>query len=80
VLTPERWEWGSAITSFSFDSLSATEVFEALWQQRIVTRLVPEHNALRISTTYFNDTGDLTTLVTALERIMVAPSPAHPRS
>jgi len=42
--------------------------------------LVSEHNALRISTTYFNDTGDLTTLVTALERIMAAPSPAHPWS
>ena len=70
LLTPEEWEHGSALTSFTIEGASALALHEALWRQRIVTRWVPELNALRLSTAYFNSEAELERLVTALRRLL----------
>jgi selenocysteine lyase/cysteine desulfurase len=66
VLTPEAWEHASAITSFCWEGIDAQPLHAALWQQRIVTRWVPERNAIRISTPYFVFEQDIDRLVAAL--------------
>lgn len=67
VLTPDAWENSSAITSFSIEGVDAKQLQTGLWQRQIITRLVPEHNGIRISTPYFTSEEDLDTLIDALE-------------
>ncbi len=69
LLTPDAWEWSSAITAFSMDGLDALRIHKALWAQRIITRYVPERNAIRISTPYFTSEEEVDRLIAALERI-----------
>jgi selenocysteine lyase/cysteine desulfurase len=66
VLTPDCWEWSSAITSFAVDGLDARHIQKTLWDQRIITRLVSERNAIRISTPYFVAERDIDALVRAV--------------
>jgi selenocysteine lyase/cysteine desulfurase len=73
VLTPDLWEHSSAITSFSIDGLDAQQIRQTLWDQTIITRHVPEHNGIRISTPYFTSEDDLDVLIAALERLVAAP-------
>jgi selenocysteine lyase/cysteine desulfurase len=73
VLTPDLWEHSSAITSFSVDGLDAQQIRQALWDQTIITRYVPEHNGIRISTPYFTSEDDLDVLIAALERLVAVP-------
>ncbi len=70
VLTPDAWEHSSALTSFSIEDGDALPLQQSLWEERIITRWVPERNALRIATAYFNDEGDLDCLVEALTRLL----------
>ena len=69
LLTPDAWERSSAITSFSLDGLDAQRVHKELWARRIITRYVPERNAIRISTPYFTSQEEVDRLIAALERI-----------
>jgi selenocysteine lyase/cysteine desulfurase len=66
LLTPDAWEHSSALTSFTMAGQDAKALQTALWQQQIITRYVPEHNGLRISTTYFCTEDDLDRLLEAL--------------
>ncbi|HZS91620.1 MAG TPA: aminotransferase class V-fold PLP-dependent enzyme [Chloroflexota bacterium] len=72
VLTPDAWERSSAITSFSVDGIDARHVHQTLWAQRIIVRLVPELNGIRISTPYFTDEGEIDRLIAALRAIRPA--------
>jgi selenocysteine lyase/cysteine desulfurase len=69
VLTPDAWEYSSAITSFSMAGLDALHVHKTLWEQRIITRYVPERNGIRLSTPYFTSEEELDRLIAALERL-----------
>jgi selenocysteine lyase/cysteine desulfurase len=69
VLTPDAWEHSSAITAFSMAGIDARHVHKTLWEQRIITRYVPERNGIRISTPYFTSEEELDRLITALERV-----------
>ncbi len=69
VLTPDAWEHSSAITSFSMDWIDALHIQKTLWDQRIITRYVPERSGIRISTAYFTSEEDLDRLIAALARI-----------
>lgn len=75
LLTPDQWDRSSALTSFTTEGASALMLHEALWRQRIVTRWVPELNALRISTAYFNTEDELERLATALRGLLATPAP-----
>ena len=68
LLTPDRWDWSSAITSFSMEGTDALDLQKWLWEQRIVTRYVSERNGIRIATPYFTNEEDLDHLVDALRR------------
>lgn len=72
VLTPDAWDHSSAITSFAMQGLDALHLHETLWRQRIITRYVPELNAIRISTPYFTAEQELDVLIDALQRIRAA--------
>jgi selenocysteine lyase/cysteine desulfurase len=68
--SPRPWEHSSALVSFQVaDRPDALALLRALWAQGVLVRAVPEHNALRISTGPFNDSGDLDRLFAALERV-----------
>ena len=66
VLTPDAWELSSAITSFTVAGVDAAQLHKQLWAQRIITRHVPERNAIRISTPYFTAEEELDRLIAAL--------------
>jgi selenocysteine lyase/cysteine desulfurase len=72
VLTPDAWEHSSAITSFSLEAFDALHIHATLWDQRIITRYVPERNGIRIASPYFTSEEDLDRLITALEVIAEA--------
>lgn len=72
VLTPDEWERSSAITSFSVEGLDALQIQATLWDQRIITRYVPEWNGIRIATPYFTSAEDLDRLIEALRRLRAA--------
>jgi selenocysteine lyase/cysteine desulfurase len=69
VLTPDAWEHSSAITAFSMEKTDALSIHKTLWEQRIITRYVPERNGIRISTPYFTSEEELDRLIAALERV-----------
>jgi len=69
VLTPDAWEHSSAITSFTIEGVDALHIQKTLWDQRIITRWVPELNGIRISTPYFTAEGELEHLIAALARL-----------
>jgi len=69
VLTPDAWDRSSAITSFRVEGIDAKKLHAQLWEQRIITRWVPEHNGIRIATPYFTSEDDLDRLVTALAQV-----------
>ncbi len=69
VLTPDAWERSSAITSFTVDGLDALYIQKDLWTRRIITRYVPERNAIRISTPYFTSEEELERLIAAVGQV-----------
>jgi len=71
LLTPPTWERSSALTTFTIDGHNARALQQMLQQRNptITTRVVPEFNALRISTHYYNDESDITTLLCALDDV-----------
>jgi selenocysteine lyase/cysteine desulfurase len=69
VLTPDAWEHSSAITSFSMHGTDALYIHKTLWEQRIITRYVPERNGIRISTPYFTSEEELDRLIATLQRV-----------
>ena len=72
LLTPLPWEQSSALTSFRIEGqrAQALQVGLEARRPRIITRLVPEFNALRISTNYFNDESDVDTLLAELDGLV----------
>jgi selenocysteine lyase/cysteine desulfurase len=69
LLTPDAWEHSSAITSFTIEGLDARWIQKTLWEQQIITRVVPERNGIRIATPYFTVESELDVLVAALQRL-----------
>lgn len=66
--TPLEWEKSSGNTSFSIEGYSYEKVSEYLtnnWQMMV--RSVPEINAIRISTSYFNTFNEIDRLIEALK-------------
>jgi selenocysteine lyase/cysteine desulfurase len=49
--------------------LQALRLHKTLWEQRIITRYVPERNGIRISTPCFTSEEELVRLIAALERV-----------
>jgi isopenicillin-N epimerase len=72
LLTPPSWEQSSALTTFRIEGRKPASLQVGLEARRprIITRQVPEHNALRISTHYFNDESDIEVLLAELDALV----------
>jgi isopenicillin-N epimerase len=72
LLTPPSWEQSSALTTFRIEGRKPASLQVGLEARRprIITRQVPEHNALRISTHYFNDESDIEALLAELDALV----------
>jgi selenocysteine lyase/cysteine desulfurase len=72
LLTPEAWDGSSALTTFRIEGWRPAALQAGLEARRprIITRQVPEHDALRISTHYFNDESDIEALLEELEALV----------
>ena len=70
VHTPEDWDKGSGNTAITMEEHSRDKVYEHLSKNwNILTRNVPEINALRISTNYFNTYSEIDRLIEALKAL-----------
>lgn len=70
IHTPENWDKSSGNTSITMEGYSWDRVAEYLSKDwRIMTRGVPELNAVRISTSYFNTYGEIDKLIVALRAL-----------
>lgn len=70
LLTPLPFEQSSGLTSFVVEGCQAAEISKTLREtQRTFVRVIPHYNAIRISTAHFNQPGDITRLMQALESI-----------
>ena len=70
IHTPEDWDRSSGNTTISMEGYSLGEVGEYLSKDWcIMTRGVPELNAVRISTNYFNTYGEIDKLIEALKAL-----------
>jgi len=70
VHTPMNWANSSGNTAFSMAGYSLGRVGEYLSKEwSIMTRPVPELNAVRVSTNYFNTLGEIDKLIKALDAL-----------
>ena len=66
--TPRAWQDSSGLTSFTVAGKAAGDVSTALREKwHIYVRVVPEYNAIRISTAHFNSRDDIDRLLAALD-------------
>jgi selenocysteine lyase/cysteine desulfurase len=71
LLTPRAYEQSSGLTSFVIEGQNAGQVGQILREkQRIINRVIPHYNALRISTQYFNNRQDVDLLMDAIDQIV----------
>ena len=71
LLTPQRWDESSALTTFSVEGHEAGELSRSLRERwSIHVRVIPHYDALRISTAHFNNEGDIDKLLGALDTIV----------
>lgn len=71
LLTPRAYEQSSGLVSFTIEGYNAGEVGHTLREKyRIINRVIPHFNALRISTQYFNNPQDVDRLMEAIEQIV----------
>jgi selenocysteine lyase/cysteine desulfurase len=72
LLTPESFEESSGLTSFVIEGHNAGEVQRELHEKwKISTRVIPHYNAMRLSTTHFNNPDDVNKIMTGIEEICV---------
>lgn len=70
LISPRSFEESSGLVSFSITGQQADEVSTSLCQgYRIYVRIVPQYNAIRISTAHFNTVEDIQRLMNAIDRI-----------
>lgn len=70
LLTPEPFDYAAGLTTFVMDGWQAGELSgELMRRAKIRVRVIPHYNALRISTTYFNNEDDLDLLMRTLDAI-----------
>jgi selenocysteine lyase/cysteine desulfurase len=70
LLTPQPFEQSSGLTTFVMDDWDAGKLSQALMRRnRVRVRVIPHYNAIRISTTYFNNEADVDMLVATLDAL-----------
>ena len=70
LLTPNKWEESSGLTTFQVIDHPFGGISAALREQRIPVRAIPHYDAIRISTAHFNNRQDIDRLMSALDVIV----------
>lgn len=70
VISPRREDLTSAIFSISLTRSKNAEVYQALRKVNIVVKVLPQHNALRISCCVFNTPEEIDELVKQLKKLV----------
>jgi selenocysteine lyase/cysteine desulfurase len=69
--TAEDWSHSSAMTTFSLPGHASNDLYSFLWERhRIITRTVPEWEAIRVSTAVYNTPDEIDQLAEALEQLI----------
>ncbi len=72
LLSPRRFDDSSGLVSFKVRGNVSFEIGRALREKhKIVVRLVPHYNAIRISTAHFNNEDDVDRLLSALKTMVL---------
>ncbi|MBN1872898.1 MAG: aminotransferase class V-fold PLP-dependent enzyme [Anaerolineae bacterium] len=70
LLTPQPFAQSSGLTTFVMDAWDAGKLSQELMRRaRVRVRVIPHYNAIRISTTYFNNEADVDMLIDTLDAI-----------
>ena len=70
LLTPVEFEQSSGLTSFVIKGHNAGEASRTLWEKsKMMVRVIPHYNAIRISTGHFVSEQDIDQLMKALDDI-----------
>jgi len=70
LLTPVEFEKSSGLTSFVINGRIAGEASRTLWEKsKMMVRVIPHYNAIRISTAHFVSEQDIDKLMEALDSI-----------
>ena len=70
VISPESRSLSSGIVSFSLDKAVNSDIFHKLNDQDIIVKLLPQHNAIRISCHMFVSKQDIDTFINALKPLL----------
>ncbi len=67
VISPEAQSLSTGIVSFSLQVAKNTDIFKQLMEQDIIVKLLPQHNAIRISCHLFVSKKDIDQFINALK-------------
>ena len=71
LLSPQRFEDSSGLVTFKAPGNVSFEIGRALREKyKIVVRMIPHYNAIRVSTAHFNNEEDFDKLLTAVDQIV----------
>jgi selenocysteine lyase/cysteine desulfurase len=71
LMTPQDWCQSSGLVTFKAPGNVCYEIARALREKsKIVVRLIPHYNAVRISTAHFNNESDIDKLMTAVDQVV----------
>jgi len=72
VISPENNTLSTGIVSFSLNTVKNADIFNKLNEQDIIVKLLPQHNAIRISCHLFVSKQDIDTFISSLKKLMPA--------
>lgn len=70
LTTPESFEESSGLTSFVIKGHMARDVQRELHEKgKIITRVIPHYNSMRLSTAHFNNPADIDRIMSSIDEI-----------
>ena len=70
VISPEARSLSTGIVSFSLDNVKNTDIFNKLGEEDIIVKLLPQHNAIRISCHLFVSKQDIDRFIRSLRVLL----------
>lgn len=70
VISPEARSLSTGIVSFSLDNVKNADIFNQLGEEEIIVKLLPQHNAIRISCHLFVSKQDIDQFIKSLKELI----------
>ena len=70
VISPEARSLSTGIVSFSLDNVKNADIFNQLGEEEIIVKLLPQHNAIRISCHLFVSKQDIDQFIRSLKELI----------